>query len=121
LLGLQLELPKCEAVDAQVVVITGEIREANGAWADKLGLTYPVLSDRDRVAAKAYGVLYDDPTLLNDPATIILHMRPKYACFVIDRAGVIRYAVTPAERGETPMSDEELRDAVLRVLGDSPG
>ena len=32
--------------------------------AEKLGLTYPLLSDMFRSMSKAYGTLFDDPALL---------------------------------------------------------
>jgi peroxiredoxin len=93
-LAFQLDLPKFEAANAQVLGITVDINEANKAWVEKMGVTYPFLSDRDRVVTKAYGVLYDDPKLLEDPKTIIRYMRPKRSWFIIDKAGIIRFAKT---------------------------
>jgi peroxiredoxin len=77
-----------------VLGVTVEINEANKAWVEKMGVTYPFLSDRDRVVTKAYGILNDDPKLLEDPKTIIRHMRPKRSWFIIDKAGIIRFAKT---------------------------
>jgi peroxiredoxin len=77
-----------------VLGITVDINEANKAWVEKMGVTYPFLSDMDRVVTKAYGVLYDDPKLLEDPKTIIRYMRPKRSWFIIDKAGIIRFAKT---------------------------
>jgi peroxiredoxin len=57
-----------------VLGVTVDLNDANKAWVEKMGVTYPVLSDRERVVTKAYGILYDDPTLLEDPKTILFYM-----------------------------------------------
>ena len=87
-----------------------DFNDANKAWAEKLGLTYPLLSDARRQMAKAYGVLYDDPALVNDPKTIARYLRAKRAWFVIDAEGVIRYAKTTEPRDLVP------NDEILEVL-----
>ena len=55
-------------------------------------MTYPLLSDLQRLTTRAYGVLYDDPKLAENPQTIPVYLRAKGAWFVIDKTGVIRAA-----------------------------
>jgi alkyl hydroperoxide reductase subunit AhpC len=83
---------------------------ANKAWAQEMGVTYPLLSDLQRVTTRAYGMLYDDPKLADDPKTIPLYLRAKGSWFVIDKAGVIRAANT------VPISEQIPTDEILRVL-----
>ncbi len=67
-----------------------DFNDANRAWAERLGLTYPLLSDARREMARAYGVLNDDPALAKGPR-IAAYLRAKRSWFVIDRQGIIRY------------------------------
>jgi alkyl hydroperoxide reductase subunit AhpC len=62
-----------------------------------MGVTYPLLSDLQRLTTRAYGVLYDDPKLAENPKTVPVYLRGKGSWFVIDKAGVIRAAkIVPA-------------------------
>jgi len=87
--------------------------DANKAWAEKIGLSYPLLGDTRRQMAKAYGVLFDDPKMAEDPQRIPAYLRAKRAWFVIDKEGVIRYAKTTEPRDWQPPNDE-----ILKVLGE---
>jgi peroxiredoxin len=106
-------LPKFEAANAQVLGVSVDINDANKAWAEKMGVTYPLLSDARRQMAKAYGVLNDDPKMAEDPQKIPLYLRAQRAWFVIDKEGVIRYAKTAEPRAWQPPNDE-----ILKVLSD---
>jgi peroxiredoxin len=112
-LAFQLDLHKFEAAGAQVLGVSVDENEANKAWAKMMGITYPLLSDTRRQMAKAYGVLYDDPKLVEDPATIRRYIRAKRAWFVIDKGGVIRFVKTTEPTVLVP-NDELLK--VLREL-----
>lgn len=112
-MAFQLDLPKFEALNAQVLGVSVDFNDANKAWAEKLGLTYPLLSDFRRETARAYGVLFDDPAMANDPKRIPVYLRAKRAWFVIDTEGVVRYAKTTEPRELIP-NDEIL--AVLQKL-----
>ena len=92
--------------------MTVDLNDANKAWVEKMGVTYPVLSDRERVVTKAYGIPYDDPKLLEDPKTIILYMRPQRSWFIIDKAGIIRFAKTTGPTVVIP------NDELLKVLSE---
>ena len=90
-----------------------DFNDANKAWVEKIGVTYPLLSDVRRQMTKAYGVLYDDPTMAEDPQRIPLYLRAKRAWFVIDKEGVIRYAKTTEPRDFQPPNDD-----ILKVLSE---
>jgi len=55
--------------------VSVDFNDANKAWAEKLGLTYPLLSDARRQMTKAYGVLFDDPKMAEDPQRIPTYLR----------------------------------------------
>jgi peroxiredoxin len=79
-----LDLPKYESLDTQVLGVSTDVLGAQQAFAEKLGLTYPLLSDFSRDTVKKYGVMYDDP---NDAR----FRMAKRAYFVIDKQGITRY------------------------------
>lgn len=88
-----------------------DFNDANIAWAEKLGLTYPLLSDVRRQVSKAYEVLFDDPKLLDDPKTIPRYLRSKRSWFVIDKEGIVRMAEV-----NKPGADLLPNDKILDVL-----
>ena len=90
-----------------------DFNDANKAWTEKLGLTYPLVSDIRRQMTKAYGVLFDDPKMAEDPQRIPIYLRAKRAWFVIDKQGVIRYMKTNEPRDWQPPNDE-----ILKVLNE---
>ena len=87
--------------------VSVDFNGANQAWAEKMGLTYPLLADTRREITRAYGVLNDDPKLLQDSKRIASYLRSKRAWFVIDKEGIIRYAQITDPRGLMP-NDELL-------------
>lgn len=103
-------MPKFEALNAQVLGVSVDFNAANKAFAEKIGLTYPLLSDVRREMSRVYGVLYDDPAMANDPKKIPLYLRSKRSWFVLDQEGVIRFAKTTAPREIIP------NDEILQVL-----
>jgi len=108
--GFQLDLPRFEALNAQVLGVSVDFNAANTAFAERLGLRFPLLSDTRRVMTREYGVLNDNPALANDAKRIAGYLRAKRAWFIIDRAGVIRYAKIEDPRGIMP------NDELLEVL-----
>jgi glutaredoxin-dependent peroxiredoxin len=95
-----------------VLGVSVDFNDANKAFAEKLGLTYPLLSDVRREMARAYGVLHDDPKMAKDPTKIPLYLRAKRAWFVIDTAGIIRYVKTTEPRELIP------NDEILKALSE---
>ncbi len=105
-MAFQLDLPKFEAANAQVLGVSVDFGAANAVFAEKLGLKFPLLSDTRRVMTRAYGVLNDDPAAANDAKRIAGYLRAKRSWFIIDKTGVIRYAKVGDPRGILP--NEEL-------------
>jgi peroxiredoxin len=79
-----LDLPKYESLDTQVLGVSTDVIGAQQAFAEKLGLTYPLLSDVSRDTVKKYGVMVDDP----NSAYFRLAKR---AYVVIDQRGIVRH------------------------------
>ncbi len=113
MVAFQLDLPKFEAANAQVLGISVDFGAANGVFAEKLGLKFPLLSDTRRVMSRAYGVLNDDPAAANDIKRIAGYLRSKRSWFIIDREGVIRYANVNDPRGVMP--NDELLEALEKL------
>ena len=90
--------------------VSVDFNAANQAWAERLGLKYPLLSDTRRVMTRDYGVLEDNPALVQDAKGVGRYMRAKRAWFVIDKDGVIRYAKINDPRGLVP------NDEILEVV-----
>lgn len=88
-----------------------DFNDANKAWGEKIGLTFPLLSDVRREATRAYGVLNDDPAMAHDPRRIAVYLRPKRSWFVVDKQGVVRYIRVTDPRGLVP------NDEILELLG----
>ena len=104
--SFEQEYSKFEEANAQVLGVSVDLGRANNAFAGTHSFSFPLLSDTDRAASKAYGVLYDDPK------DSVLFRRAKRSWFVIDKAGIIRYAKTTGP-GEFDKNDE-----VLQVLSE---
>lgn len=77
-----------EALNAKVFGISGDNPFAQAAWAEKEGITLPLLSDYEHNVAKAYGVAYDQ---FLPEANLIMGGVAKRSAFVIDQAGIIRH------------------------------
>jgi len=108
--AFQLDLPKFEAANAQVLGVSVDFNAANTAFAERLGLKFPLLSDTRRVMSRAYGVLNDDPAAANDAKRIAGYLRSKRSWVIIDKEGVIRYVNVGDPRGIMP------NDELLEVL-----
>jgi thioredoxin-dependent peroxiredoxin len=87
-----------EGVGAQVVAISSQGLDSHEKFAEKLGLTFPLLADADKAVADAYGTL--------GPLGF-----PRRSVFVIDKDGIIRY-VHRAIAGLTFRSTDELIAAI---------
>jgi len=64
--GFQLDLPRFEALNAQVLGVSVDFNAANTVFAERLGLRFPLLSDTRRLMTRDYGVLHDNPALAGD-------------------------------------------------------
>lgn len=100
----QAELDRFNRYDTQVLGISMDARESLRAWAEQLGLTYPLLTDfyPQGQVTDAYGVRH-------------IGGMPERALFVIDKQGKIAWIHVHRPLGEVP-DNEELFE-VLRKLG----
>ncbi len=78
-----------DALDAKVLGISGDNPFAQEAWAKKEGIGIQLLSDYEHTAAEAYGVAYEQ---FLPEAKLIMGGVSKRSAFVIDKAGVVRFA-----------------------------
>lgn len=86
--GLQEKLIDFRSLNTEVLGVSIDSRHSHRAFAEHLGLEFPLLSDFEKKVAQAYGVLREGGFA-------------ERALFVIDKQGVIRYAhVNPM--GEVP-------------------
>ena len=100
-----------EALDAKVLGISGDNPFAQAAWAEKEGITIPLLSDYEHAVAKAYGVAYEQ---FLPEANLIMGGVAKRSAFVIDKAGVVRHIDIKDHPKDLP--DFEALKAVLKSL-----
>ena len=73
------DLAPFQELHAQVLAISPQDVESHRRFAEKHGFRFPLLADTDKAAAEAYGTL--------GPIGF-----PRRSVFIIDAAGVIRYA-----------------------------
>ncbi len=83
-------MPKFEAVNAQVLGVSVDFLDANRAWGEKMGVTYPLLNDGSRAMLRAYKALYDDPEMVKT-SRIGTYLKAQRAWYVIDKQGIVRY------------------------------
>lgn len=87
-------------VGATVLAIDVDAPFTNAAFAEKNGLNFPILSDYDRKAVRAFDIAHDD--FAGMPG----YTAAKRSVFVIDGEGVIRYAWVAPNPGVEPSYDE---------------
>ena len=97
--AIQKEIARFEALGAVVLGISIDSHHANSAFAERLRLSFPLLSDLKREASAAYGVLLAEAGYSGR------------AIFVIDRRGRLSYKdVSPAigDVAQIPSNDRVL-------------
>ncbi len=87
-------------MDVQVLGISVDSAPANAAFAEKLRLTFPLLSDWHRRVSRAYGILDEERGFA------------RRATFVLDKNGVIRHV----EQGRAALEIAGAKD-VCRKIG----
>lgn len=112
-MALQLDLPKFESRNAQVVGISSDFPQASAAWSEKLGLTFPLLSDVSRKTLEAYDFLETDPS-----NRLYRYARRGYV--IIDRAGVVRYKKILDKPSDLVADDELLKELDKLSESDKP-
>jgi peroxiredoxin len=84
-----------ESLDAQILAVSVDTFATLGQFKTAQNLNFPLLSDFNKGVAKAYGVLYEE---------FVLGMKgvAKRSAFVIDSAGIVRYAEVLESAGDLP-------------------
>jgi glutaredoxin-dependent peroxiredoxin len=95
-----------ESVGANVIALSVDSPYTNIAFAASTNAKFPIVSDFNRAAARAFGVLRADLGGLKDTS--------ERAVFVIDAAGVVRYTWIGEHPGVFPPL-EEVRAAVAEL------
>jgi glutaredoxin-dependent peroxiredoxin len=85
---------------AQVVGISVDAPFSNSAFAKQNNLQFPLLSDYSRSTIKSYGIV------LEDFAGLAGYSAAKRSVFILDNAGVVRYAWVTDNPGVEPNYDE---------------
>lgn len=83
---------------ATVLAVSVDSPFVNQKWAEDMGVPFPVLSDFNKDASAAYGVLQEDFFGLRGVA--------KRSAFVVDGEGRVTYAWTSDDPGVLPPFDE---------------
>ncbi|MDR7416056.1 MAG: peroxiredoxin [Armatimonadota bacterium] len=108
------QLSTFEALGARVVGISVDGPFALKAFAEQQGLTFPLLSDFNREAVRAFGI--EDDGLLGG----LLRGASKRAVFVLDPDGVVVYRWVSEDPRVEP-DYEAVRRAVEQLGAGSPG
>jgi peroxiredoxin len=105
--GFQKSLPEIKAEGASLIAISPQTPDNSLSTAEKAGLGFEVLSDKGNKAALSFGIAYKLPEVTTELMKGRVDLRkfngddskepPLGATYVIDRAGVIRYAFVDAD------------------------
>lgn len=87
--SLELETPRFSALDAVLLGISVDSHYANTAFAERLRLTFPLLSDFRRETSSAYGVLLESG-------------HSGRAVFVVDKQGKIAFKEVSPDPAQIP-------------------
>jgi len=90
------------ALHAAVLGISGDNPFAQEAWAQKEGITIPLLSDYEHTVTAAYGVAYES---FLPEIGLPMGGVAKRSAFIVDRAGLIQYAEVLEDARELPNFD----------------
>ncbi len=102
------QMARYNELGAQVVGISTDTPFCQAAFAEKNGITYPLLSDFNKEAIRAFGVVLPELKGLKELA--------QRAAFVVDGDGVVRWAWVAEHPGLEPPYDEVAR-AVAEIAG----
>ena len=96
--NFQANLAKLEAADTQVLGVSMDSPFSNAAWAEKINVTFPLLSDWGGDITKKYG-LYDEKRKIGRRVNFLIDKEGKIVELQIDNDAVDPAAlVTSCER-----------------------
>src|SRR5215471_20459121 len=93
--NFQQNLQRLEAADTQVLGVSMDSSFSNAAWAEKINVTFPLLSDWGGETTKKYG-LYDETRKIGRRVNFLIDKEGKIAEIAIDSE-----AVDPAKMVES--------------------
>jgi peroxiredoxin len=85
--NFQSNLKKLEAADTQVLGVSMDSPFSNAAWAEKIGVTFPLLSDWGGDITKKYG-LYDEKRKIGRRVNFLIDKDGKIAEVQVDNEAV---------------------------------
>ncbi len=107
LCGVRDDLARYTNANAEVFGISIDTHFTLKKYKEEQGLTFPLLSDFNKEAIKAYDVAYEEFVMMKGVA--------KRAAFLVDKEGIIRYAEVLENASEIP--DFEAINKVLEEIG----
>ena len=97
--GVSQGLNEYADLGAKVIGVSGDSPFAQAAWAEKEGISLPLLSDYEHEVTKAYGIAYEQ--FLPDK-NLIMGGVPKRSAIVIDQDGTVLYSEANDNPGQLP-------------------
>ncbi len=85
--AFQANLQRLEAADTQVLGVSMDSPFSNKAWAEKINVTFPLLSDWGGDVTRQYG-LYDDKRKIGRRVNILIDKNGKIANIQLDNDAV---------------------------------
>lgn len=85
--NFQQNLEKLEAADTQVLGVSMDSPFSNGAWAEKINVTFPLLSDWGGDVTRKYG-LYNDKIKIGRRVNLLIDKDGKIAHIDLDNDAV---------------------------------
>jgi len=89
--AFQQQLARLEAANTQVLGVSMDSTFSNKAWADQIGVSFPLLSDWGGAVTHEYG-LFNREKKIGRRATLVIDPQGK-----IERVDVDKQAMDPAE------------------------
>ena len=103
---LQDGFTEFEELGAKVLAISVDSIFSHHAWAEKLGVTFPLLSDFNREVIRLYGVVHEEILGLKGIA--------KRSVFILDREGTVKYRWVSEDPAQLP-NMEEVRENLKKL------
>jgi peroxiredoxin len=85
--AFQANLKKLEAADTQVLGVSMDSPFSNAAWAEKINITFPLLSDWGGEVTRKYG-LYDEKTKIGRRVNFLIDKEGKIAEMQLDSEAI---------------------------------
>jgi peroxiredoxin len=85
--NFQANLQKLEAADTQVLGVSMDSSFSNAAWAEKINITFPLLSDWGGEVTRKYG-LYDEKRKIGRRVNFLIDKEGKIAEMQLDSEAI---------------------------------